>query len=592
LPEHAAAAKTARDVYYNNEAPIEGLRAPQLSGTDYPTQYGESRLIIWMVAQQHLYWSGLAVGALMLVTLLEIGAILGRPERSAAQDQWVYDILRIVMGGFSVAALLGAGLGGCLLVLYPDLTGYLVKIFRPWILLYAVLALVLTVLAYGYYYSWRLWSRGAFKYLHASLGVLANVAATTMVLIANGWSSFMLSPAGVDYYGRFLGNVWQTLHTATWNAFNLHRLLSHLILASAVFASYAAYQAMRSKTEDDRVAAERRSYSCILVLGGTFILLPFLGYWLVREIYSYRQQMGITQLGGLLAWLGQIRALLVGGLFLGINYYIWQRISLQGSTNGGENFRKYVFMILAICMAIYITPHTMVMTKKEFLQIGGQQHPVLGNYGVEAAKQTAVDMMILVTIGSWYLLKRATSIIPATRALWTGPITVGVFLAAAINLLLSGIYGYYIPANVRVGVLTSSAAIPFIVLGYVLLVSRGWGNQKTGSTLALWRFPFMRQWVVFSLGFLVTWLMGLGGYLRSSVRLFWHITEIVRDESPWAHTQSIGFAVNVISLNALLFWFGLLLLFWLAHAHGDETERRVTSSSVDVSNLGRVESHP
>ena len=66
------------------------------------------------------------------------------------------------------------------------------------------------------------------------------------------------------------------------------------------------------------------------------------------------------------------------------------------------------------------------------------------------------------------------------------------------------------------------------------------------------------------IGVTVTWLMGLNGYRRSSVRLFWHAMEVVRDNSPWAFTHAIGFAGNVITFNTLLFWLGMLGLGWLA----------------------------
>lgn len=588
-----AAQKTGRDVYYNNLAPIEGPWPPQLSNDNYPTQYGESRLIVWMVAQQHLYWSGLVTGSLMLVTLLEVWAMLGYRKSLAVEvDQWAYEILRVVMGGFSIAALLGVGLGTCLLVLYPDLTSYLTRIFRPTVLIYVALGLVLTLLAYGYFFTWWMWSRAGLKYLHATLGILTNAVATAIVLLANGWSSLMLSPAGVDGAGRYLGNVWHALHTATWNAFNIHRLLSHLILAAAAFACYAAHQAFRAQSDEELSQAERRGNLCLLLLTGAFFFFPFQGYWLVIELYRYNQQMGIILLGGLLAWLGQIRSLLVAGLFLGVNYYVWQRISIRTFGKSYQGFRRYVFLVLALCAAVYITPHTRVMTPKELLAVGGQQHPVLGNYGVEAAKQTAVNMMILTTIGSWYLWRRAGVVVTRNQAMWAGPITAGVFLAAAINLLLSGIYGYYVPANVRVGVLTSSAAIPFLVVGYVLLLARGWNQHTVEAPSVLRQSRLRRQWSIFLLAFLVTWLMGLGGYLRSSVRLFWHIHEVMRDQSPWSHTHSTGFAVNVISLNALLFWFGLLLLFWLAHVRGKEVTRRETASSMEVSNLEKAEIHP
>jgi hypothetical protein len=40
--------------------------------------------------------------------------------------------------------------------------------------------------------------------------------------------------------------------------------------------------------------------------------------------------------------------------------------------------------------------------------------------------------------------------------------------------------------------------------------------------------------------------------------------EITRDNSPWAFTHPMGFAANVITFNTLLFWGGMILIFWLA----------------------------
>jgi hypothetical protein len=44
------------------------------------------------------------------------------------------------------------------------------------------------------------------------------------------------------------------------------------------------------------------------------LALPFAGYWLMREIYQYNQQMGITLMGGFLSWLFIIQAMLIGVL--------------------------------------------------------------------------------------------------------------------------------------------------------------------------------------------------------------------------------------------------------------------------------------
>lgn len=59
-------------------------------------------------------------------------------------------------------------------------------------------------------------------------------------------------------------------------------------------------------------------------------------------------------------------------------------------------------------------------------------------------------------------------------------------------------------------------------------------------------------------------MMALMGYIRSSVRLFWHVNEIMRDNSLWAYTHTAGFAANTISFNVLFFWTSILFVFWLA----------------------------
>ena len=40
---------------------------------------------------------------------------------------------------------------------------------------------------------------------------------------------FMMSPAGVDAEGRYLGNVWHLLHSALWNPLNVHRFLADIM---------------------------------------------------------------------------------------------------------------------------------------------------------------------------------------------------------------------------------------------------------------------------------------------------------------------------------------------------------------------------
>src|SRR3970282_1165028 len=93
---------------------------------------------------------------------------------------------------------------------------------------------------------------------------------------------------------------------------------------------------------------------------GFLIPLPFAGYWLMREVYAYRQQMGITLMGGLLAWGFIMQAAMIATPFVAVHYYLWQAM---GRMAGGERyyrFFKYMLLILIVSTIAWLTPHTLV----------------------------------------------------------------------------------------------------------------------------------------------------------------------------------------------------------------------------------------
>lgn len=567
----------SRDIYYGTQGVVAGPTAPHLTDQDYPRlstspTLQESRLVIWVLAQQHNYWGAFVFGVLVLAVLLEIGSLMVRTHESTQRyDSYAYEVLRLVVLALSAAAALGGLLLFGLLALYPDLTQYLASVFRPFFLGYGLLLIVFNAVVYLYYSTWQRMSAGLSKWAHASLGVLAGSLGTLLVLISNAWGSFMLSPAGVDEQGRFLGNYWHVLHTATWNSFNVHRIAGHIVFGAAVISAYAAYWALTVKTSEERVRYDRMAYMAALATMFVLFTFQFGGSWLMREIYGYRQQMGITLLGGLLAWLGIVLAGLFGSLFLGINYYLWQRIHAEDEGVGYSRHAKYVFLILAACMAVYITPHTMVMTPQELLQMGGQQHQVLGNYGVESAKNAAINTMMVATMWSFVLWGKSR-FRNVSRSI--DRFIAVAFLVGVSNILWLGIYGYYIPANVRVGLSVPMAVTTLSLVVLSSAVVRKFSQVAAGSHHVWESMPVRAYYVLFFLAFGITWIMGLGGYRRSSVRLFWHVNEIMRDNSPWAFTHTVGFAANMISLNAIIFWLGLLLLIWMARLGKDRLEGR------------------
>jgi hypothetical protein len=139
----------------------------------------------------------------------------------------------------------------------------------------------------------------------------------------------------------------------------------------------------------------------------TFIVLPFAGYYLGREIYEFNQQMGITMMGGFMSWLWILQAVLIGVLFLAANYYLWIGMA---RIPGAERFRpytKWMLLLLVVCWIVWGTPHTMIASRAELAAMGGSHHPFLNILGVMSAKNTAVNLMILTTFLSFLMYRRA-----------------------------------------------------------------------------------------------------------------------------------------------------------------------------------------
>ncbi len=560
--------QTGRDVYYKTEGIVSGQPAPKTSDDShhYPRYNFESRVLIWFANQQHLYYGSFVLAVPIFCMIIEfLGVVTKDRTLGKRYDRLAYDFIKISLTAYSLTAILGGILLFTFITLYPSFFGYLSGIFRPVMHLYALLFVAESGILYIYYYGWDKMSEGFLKWIHLSMAVVLNIVGTVLMFLANSWIGFMMSPAGVNEEGRYLGNIWHVIHTALWNPLNLHRMLGNMAFGGSVVAAYAAYRFLAAKTNDERAHYDWMGYVAMFIAVLFLIPLPFAGYWLMREVYAYRQQMGITLMGGLLAWLFIIQATMIGALFLTASYYLWQCMLRMRGAEKYLRYVKYLLFLMAAGFLVFITPHTMVMTPAELKAMGGQQHPVLGNFGVMSAKNGGINVMIVTTVLSFIWYQRGNSI-PTVSWAKFGNIFMGTFFTMAyINIIWLSVYGYYIPANVRVGLsvpqVASTLSCLFFMTAINLVMLRG---AKREGPVEWGRMTVRSQYALIMLATEFTWMMALMGYIRSSVRLFWHINEIMRDNSPWAYTHTVGFAANMISFNVLFFWMTILFVFWLA----------------------------
>ena len=469
--ESSTPLETSTDIYYQTPGvPVSPPVHEIQSG--YPNiPYVNNRVLVWMVTQQHTYFGGFVLALPFFTMLLEfLGLTRRHPDSARRYDGLARDILRVALLALSMTAVLGAVMLGAFIALYPGFMSYMGTTFKSMMPLYAGVFVGESLLLILYYYSWERLSSHGNKWIHLAIGTAANAMGVVLLLLANGWASFMMAPAGVDADGRFLGNMWHLLHSPLWNPLNAHRFLADLMSGGAVVVAYAAYRFLSSRTDQDRAYYDWVGYVFIVVVVCALLPMPIAGYWLMRAVFEFRQQMGITMMGGMLSWLFVIQAITVGVLFLGINYYIWQSM---GRISGGERFQPYfkgIVFALMMCFLVWFTPHTIAMTPSEMKAMGAAQHPVIGQFGVMSAKNGAINVMICLTALSYVLYRRANHIV---RVSWArlGNIGLGLlFLVGIGNIMWLAIYGFYIPANVRVGLsIPQGVTTATVVIGSILL---------------------------------------------------------------------------------------------------------------------------
>lgn len=554
------------DVYFETPGLVAGPAAPSSDEIQYP-RYGslDNRLLVWFVTQQHTYFAGFVLALPIFCVLLEfMGLITRSPALAARYDGLARDLLKVALLALSVTAIVGSVMLGLFIALYPSFMSYMGSTFKVMMPVYAFVFLGETLLMILYFYSWDRMARPALKWGHATIGILCNVFGTALLLLANSWAAFMMAPAGVDAQGRYLGNAWHLLHSALWNPLNVHRFLADIMSGGAVVLAYACYRFFTGKTEEERAYYDWVGYLFLFVTVCALLPMPFAGYWLMRSVYAYRQSMGVTMMGGLLTWLFVVQALLIGALFLGVNYYLWQSM---GRIRGGERYQPYFqYLVFALmgCLFIWLTPHTVMMTGSEVKAMGGAQHPVVGNYGVMSSKNGAVNVMICITALSYILYRRANRTMTIS---WvkTGNMLLGILFGLGVgHIIWLSVYGFYVPASVRVGLSTPQAVTTLTVVILGILLNRVMLRRAIWHGPVQWGKMSMRGMVVlFSLAAAFTWVMGLMGYIRSSGRLAWHVNELMSDVSPWAFTPSLSFAAKMVTVNMAVFWAAVLLLFWL-----------------------------
>jgi len=564
-----------------------------------------SRTAAWIAAQLHLLFGSFILGVPMFAVIIEF---IGWKTKDMRYDRMAQAFIKLCMGAFSTTALLGGVLVFILIWCYPKVMSKLSGIFGPTMIFYVILFFGETFTLYLYSYGWDK-MQGRHKGWHLFLGVLLNVWGTAIMFVSNAWLSYQTSPAtqhgilsemrkkswmeeqlaadpsrtpetvmeGVTDHsmiplhnettGEFMGTVWDAVNNFTWMPINIHRLVGNIAFGGSIVAAYAAFRFLVAKTKEDKAHYDWMGYTGNFIALCGLIPLPFLGYWLGREIYLFNNTMGINMMGSLFSWLFIIQAVMIGVLFIGANYYLW---SGMGRIQGAEiyaRYRPYMITIIILCVAVWMTPRTLsrIASPSELSAMGGGNHPRLGLFGLMTAKNTVVNIIILITFLS-FLFYRRSGKTPTVSWGKVGNVAISsIFFFATVAIVVIGIVGFSVPTDLRVNVLTPyQVLIALVVMAVVTVVDIFMYRKATTSGAINWgEMTDRSQYVLILIAITFTSLMGLMGYARSGLREAWHIFGVMQDTSVDAFTPLLSEAVNMVAIIMVIFFALVGFIFWL-----------------------------
>ncbi len=522
-----------------------------------------SRNIIWMLSQVHILFGAFVLGVPMFIIIIEVIGITTGEKR---YDRLAQEFMDLIVACFATTATIGIFFLFALLVFYPTLMTMMASIFKPTYYIYLFLFLYETLSVFVYWDTWDRWQNR--KGLHLFWGLMLNVAGLLLVILPSGFLSFQASPVVLNPDLGPWERAWTAINNPTWLPVIIHRIVGNLILGGFVCGAYAGVAYLGAKTQEEKEHYDWMGYIGNFI--GVFGLLPmpFAGYFLMREVYQYNQQMGITLMGGILSWLFILQAVLIGVLFVGANYYFWQGIAYR--THSAPKYKKAILIMLVALVgsfSVWLTPHSLVASVSEARAMGGAHHPLLGLFGVMSAKLTVVNLMIVTTFVCFILYWRADKVVTVKWGKAANIFTIVLITAAVIVIIWLGVYGYFVPSVYRVNVLSVAQvlAVLFVLFTITPLTALSLKSAKLTHEMKWGVMPARSQYALVINAVFVVLTMALMGYARSASRVHWHIYGVLEDTSAYNYTPTLGLASLLFVVATIIFCVLVGIVFWTSH---------------------------
>ncbi len=627
--ENAEAAKTVESAEAATEEKAESV---PYEVVDYRNFFGiDGRLIVWIVSQLHLMFAAFVLAVPIFVIIIEI---IGVKSGDIKFDNLAREFTGLLSAAFATTAALGGLLAFVLYGLYPGFMRYMTDVFHPFMFVYALCFFGEVFCLYAYYYSWDLLSNTTKgKWFHISIGIMLNLFGTALMMSANSWATFMMAPSGIDMETGTVTSLYHAFYNFLWMPVNIHRLIANIAFGGFVVGAYAAVKFMGARTHEEKAHYDWMGYIGNFIGLAALIPLPFAGYYLGREVYSASPVMGNIMMGGAFSWTFIVQAILIGMLFIGGNYYLWNGMSRIKGAERYTPYIKYINIIIFFCFAVWLTPHNLPLSGEERALIGEQYHPFSKFFGVMAAKNAVVNLLILSTFFSFLLYRRANKGETMPFSSHGKSAKVALIITAGLTVLYLawyalGLRGIELEENIRqylsplitclfiqivaiviailltfankgklaqaflFAVTTIMAVLYFWYYGFVVMEKANlvlrylsvtqvsivisclivntiidiflFKNAKEVGGIQWGKIPLRAQYALLLLCVAIVTLMGLMGFIRSGLRMNWHIYGFMQDTSAGAFTPSIAYMGWTVSLIVIIFLALVSFVFWLA----------------------------
>jgi cytochrome bd ubiquinol oxidase subunit I len=512
-------------------------QVPSAPPVEFP--YTGNRTAVWIVAQLHILFAGFILGAPIFVVISEW---LGYRKQDPRYDRLAKEVTKVTVILYSMTALTGGLFIFVLLATYPQFTTWLINhFFLVFAVIYPLLFIGETIVLYLYFYTWDSW-KGSKKARHIALGVLLNLIGSITLFVIDGPTSFMNTPVKVEGISpaEFLATatLWDKVFNYSWMPLNLHRLVGNVTFGGFVAGLIAAYMYMAAKKDEERAYYDWMGFVGNMIGVGALLFLPFMGYLLAYELCDYDASICPYMMADQLSMFFEMQGAMVGLIFLASNYYIW--LSMKRI----EGVEKVRMTVLAPLVMIALP---LVMTK------------VLTDYPVPDPRSLAYLLPLLfapvllgrfipLTVSARTVIKIGFLMVVVGDAIWLTPhgfVPTGAKLVAELELPSDWNFLALMPAK-------NSAAFTLVfvtVVNYVLY------NRAISQGTIVWgKIDFASQFVLIFLAFSAIWTMGLMGAVRSLLRKYFHVYNLLPDFTAESFTPTLAYSAWWITAITVVFY--------------------------------------